>query len=404
MGLQTSAEDPAPVRTISRLVGDWIGRLSPVWIDGQVAEYRPRPGTRNQYVVLRDPDVDMSISIVADAAVLGALEPPLASGQRIIVHARPEYWTGRGSLQFRALQIRPVGIGALLEQLERLKALLAAEGLFAPERKRPLPFLPRRVGLVCGRASAAMQDVLVNARQRWPGIDFLVREVPVQGTAAVPAVTAAVQELDAIAEVDVIVIARGGGSVEDLLPFSNETLVRAVAACGTPIVSAIGHEQDTPLLDLVADLRASTPTDAAKRIVPSWAEQQDLVQGLRRRGRRTLDLLLERERTRLTESRGRMRMRIQQAIEARASDITHLRARVRALSPAATLDRGYAIVLTGDGRVVRKSTEVPDGALIQVRVAEGQFAARREDVPSIRDDATSDDATSDDAPSKGSNP
>jgi len=404
MGLQTSAEDPAPVRTISRLVGDWIGRLSPVWIDGQVAEYRPRPGTRNQYVVLRDPDVDMSISIVADAAVLGALEPPLASGQRIIVHARPEYWTGRGSLQFRALQIRPVGIGALLEQLERLKALLAAEGLFAPERKRPLPFLPRRVGLVCGRASAAMQDVLVNARQRWPGIDFVVREVPVQGTAAVPAVTAAVQELDAIAEVDVIVIARGGGSVEDLLPFSNETLVRAVAACGTPIVSAIGHEQDTPLLDLVADLRASTPTDAAKRIVPSWAEQQDLVQGLRRRGRRTLDLLLERERTRLTESRGRMRMRIQQAIEARASDITHLRARVRALSPAATLDRGYAIVLTGDGRVVRKSTEVPDGALIQVRVAEGQFAARREDVPSIRDDAPSDDATSDDATSKGSNP
>lgn len=404
MGLQTSAEDPAPVRTISRLVGDWIGRLSPVWIDGQVAEYRPRPGTRNQYVVLRDPDVDMSISIVADAAVLGALEPPLASGQRIIVHARPEYWTGRGSLQFRALQIRPVGIGALLEQLERLKALLAAEGLFAPERKRPLPFLPRRVGLVCGRASAAMQDVLVNARQRWPGIDFVVREVPVQGTAAVPAVTAAVQELDAIAEVDVIVIARGGGSVEDLLPFSNETLVRAVAACSTPIVSAIGHEQDTPLLDLVADLRASTPTDAAKRIVPSWAEQQDLIQGLRRRGRRTLDLLLERERTRLTESRGRMRMRIQQAIEARASDITHLRARVRALSPAATLDRGYAIVLTGDGRVVRRATEVPDGALVQVRVAEGQFAARREDVPSIRDDATSDDATSDDARSKGSNP
>ena len=404
MGLQTSAEDPAPVRTISRLVGDWIGRLSPVWIDGQVAEYRPRPGTRNQYVVLRDPDVDMSISIVADAAVLGALEPPLASGQRIIVHARPEYWTGRGSLQFRALQIRPVGIGALLEQLERLKALLAAEGLFAPERKRPLPFLPRRVGLVCGRASAAMQDVLVNARQRWPGIDFVVREVPVQGTAAVPAVTAAVQELDAIAEVDVIVIARGGGSVEDLLPFSNETLVRAVAACGTPIVSAIGHEQDTPLLDLVADLRASTPTDAAKRIVPSWAEQQDLIQSLRRRGRRTLEVLVERERTRLTESRGQMRKRIQQAIEARASDITHLRARVRALSPAATLDRGYAIVLTGDGRVVRRATEVPDGALVQVRVAEGQFAARREDVPSIRDDATSDDAPSDDAPSKGSNP
>lgn len=379
MGLQTSAEDPAPVRTISRLVGEWIGRLSPVWIDGQVAEYRPRPGARNIYVVLRDPDVDMSITVVADAALLGAMEPPLAAGQRIIVHARPEYWTGRGSLQFRALQIKPVGIGALLEQLERLRALLAAEGLFAPERKRPLPFLPRRIGLVCGRASAAMQDVTVNAGKRWPGVAFEVREVPVQGVHAVPAVVAAVAELDVIPEVDVIVIARGGGSVEDLLPFSNETLVRAVAACTTPVVSAIGHEQDTPLLDLVADLRASTPTDAAKRIVPSWAEQQEIVQGLRRRSRRTVDLLLDRERTRLDETRSRIRARVVQAIDARASDIGHLTARVRALSPAATLDRGYAIVLTGDGQVVRRASEVPDGALVQVRLSQGHFGARRED-------------------------
>jgi exodeoxyribonuclease VII large subunit len=206
-----------------------------------------------------------------------------------------------------------------------------------------------------------------------------VREVAVQGQQAVAAVTAAIVELDAIEEVDVIVVARGGGSVEDLLPFSNETLVRAVAACATPVVSAIGHEQDTPLLDLVADLRASTPTDAAKRIVPSWVEQHDLVQGLRKRGRRTLDVLLERERAWLSQACDRFRARMHQAIEARASDITHLHARVRALSPAATLDRGYAIVLGGDGQVVRRASEVPDGTLVEVRVSEGAFKARRED-------------------------
>lgn len=379
MGLQTSAEDPAPVRTVSRLVAEWIGRLSPVWIDGQVADYRPRPGARNCYFVLRDPDVDMSVTIVADASLLGAVEPPLAPGQRIVIHARPEYWTGRGSLQFRALQIRPVGVGALLEQLERLKALLFAEGLFAPDRKRPVPFLPRRVGLVCGRASAAMQDVIVNARLRWPSVQFEVREVPVQGVQAVSAVTASLEELDAIEEVDVIVIARGGGSVEDLLPFSNETLVRAVAACKTPVVSAIGHEQDMPLLDLVADLRASTPTDAAKRIVPSWQEQHDLVGSLRLRGRRMVEGQLEREHLRIADSRTRMRARIRQAIEARVSDIAHLGARVRALSPAATLDRGYAIVLDPAGQVVRQAELVPDGMLLQVRVADGGFRARRED-------------------------
>jgi len=381
MGLQTSAEDPAPVRTVSRLVSEWIGRLGPIWIDGQVAEYRPRPGARNCYFVLRDPDVDMSVTIVADAALLGSVEPAVAPGQRIVVHARPEYWTGRGSLQFRALQIRPVGVGALLEQLERLKALLFAEGLFSPERKRPLPFLPRRVGLVCGRASAAMQDVLVNARQRWPAVQFEVREVPVQGVQAVSAVTAAIEELDAIDDVDVIVIARGGGSVEDLLPFSNETLVRAVAACATPVVSAIGHEQDTPLLDLVADLRASTPTDAAKRIVPSWQEQHELVSMMRLRGRRTIHSLLEREQARLADSRSRIQARISQAIDARASDISHLAARVRALSPAATLDRGYAIVLDDQGHVVRHADQVADGSVVQIRLSDGAFHARRQDLP-----------------------
>ncbi|MBU6245815.1 MAG: exodeoxyribonuclease VII large subunit [Actinomycetales bacterium] len=379
MALQTSPDDPAPVRTVSRLVSDWIGRLGAVWIDGQVAEYRPRPGARNVYLVLRDPDVDMSLTVVADVALLGALEPPLAAGQRVIVHARAEFWTGRGSLQFRAREIRPVGIGALLEQLERLKALLFAEGLFAPERKQPLPFLPSRVGLVCGRASAAMQDVIVNATARWPAVQFEIREVAVQGVAAVPAVTAAVQELDGIPEVDVIVIARGGGSVEDLLPFSNETLVRAVAACRTPVVSAIGHEQDTPLLDLVADLRASTPTDAAKRIVPSWQEQQDLVAGFRRRARLVLANQVQREQGRVDDLRRRIATRVSEGVAARKSDIGHLSARVRALSPAATLDRGYAIVLGPGGQAVRRASEIPDRTLLDIRVADGGFRARRED-------------------------
>jgi exodeoxyribonuclease VII large subunit len=377
MGLDTSPEDPAPVRTVSRLVSDWIGRLGPVWIDGQVAEYRPRPGARNVYLVLRDPDVDMSLTVVADVSIAGSMDPPLAAGQRILVHAKPEFWSGRGSLQFRAKEIRPVGVGALLEQLERLKGLLFAEGLFAPERKKPLPFLPRKVGLVCGRASAAMKDVMVIASERWPGIAFEVREVAVQGVQAVPAVTEAVLELDLLEGVDVIVIARGGGSVEDLLPFSNESLVRAVSTCVTPVVSAIGHEQDTPILDLVADVRAATPTDAAKRIVPSWREQHDLVAGYRRRSRGVLGQLLQREQTRLDEARRRIDMRMRQGVQARATDIGHLTARVRALSPAATLDRGYAIVTMDGGAVVRSSTDVPPGGSLMIRVSDGTFHANR---------------------------
>lgn len=377
MALDTSPEDPAPVRTVSRLLSDWIGRLGPVWIDGQVAEYRPRPGARNVYLVLRDPDVDMSLTVVADVSIAGSMDPPLAQGQRILVHAKPEFWSGRGSLQFRAKEIRPVGVGALLEQLERLKGLLFAEGLFAPERKKPLPFLPRKIGLVCGRASAAMQDVMVIASERWPGIAFEVREVAVQGVQAVPAVTEALLELDLITEVDVIVIARGGGSVEDLLPFSNESLVRAVSTCTTPVVSAIGHEQDAPLLDLVADLRAATPTDAAKRIVPSWREQHDLVVGYRRRARGILGQLLQREQTRLEEARRRIDTRMRQGVQARATDIGHLAARVRALSPAATLDRGYAIVTMDGGAVVRRSADVPPGGSLIVRVSDGTFHANR---------------------------
>ncbi len=375
MPLETSAESPVAVRTVSRMLSDWIGRLGAVWIDGQVAEYRPRPGARNHYLVLRDTDVDMSLTVVADSSIIGRLDPPLAEGQRIVVHARPDFWAARGSLSLRAKDIRPVGLGALLAELERLRALLAAEGLFAPDRKKTLPFIPQRIGLICGRASAAMDDVLVNARERWPSIAFEVREVPVQGVQAVAAVTAALIELDAMPEVDVIILARGGGSVEDLLPFSNEALVRAVADCRTPVVSAIGHEQDAPLVDFVADLRASTPTDAAKRVVPSLTEQQALVAGLRRRGSVMLRHLVDRELQGLKHRRDQSRTIVLNRIDAASRDLEHLTARARSLSPAATLERGYAIVTAEDGSIVRSSADALAGSRIHVRLNSGRLVA-----------------------------
>lgn len=379
MALETTPESPVPVRTISRSLADWISRLGAVWVEGQIAEFRPRPGARFQYFVLRDTDVDMSLSVKADGAVIGRMDPPLAEGQRVIVHARPDFYVVRGSLSMQAREIRPVGLGALLEELARLRDLLMSEGLFAPERKKPLPFLPRRIGLVCGRNSAAMQDVLANVRDRWPAMEFEIREVPVQGPSAVSEVTQAVTELDAVSDVDVIIVTRGGGSVEDLLPFSNETLVRAVATCRTPVVSAIGHEQDVPLLDLVADLRASTPTDAAKRVVPSLDEQQQLVTTLRQRAHMVVRRRIDMDDQALAHRRTRARAIVTNRIDAAANDVRHLAARVRALSPAATLDRGYAIVLTDDGHIVRDADAIAADALLDIRVAHGRMRARREE-------------------------
>lgn len=378
MALDSSADAPVPVRTVSRLIGEWVGQLGAVWMEGQVAQFRQRPGARNQFLVLRDTDAEVSLTIVADAQLVGSVEPPLTEGQRVVIWARPEFWSGQGSLQLRARDIRPVGIGDLLASIERLKALLAAEGLFALERKVPLPFLPHTIGLICGRASAAMTDVLVNVEDRWPGTRFEVREVAVQGVNAVPEITAALAELDADPHVDVIVIARGGGSVEDLLPFSNETLVRAVATARTPVVSAIGHEQDSPLLDYVADLRASTPTDAAKRIVPSWAEESALITRLRDRARRTLLTAIERAIDSIADLRRRSLSRITRQWEAATADIDHLSARLRALSPASTLDRGYAIVTVDDGTIVRDERDVAAGDVMTIRVARGSLTARRE--------------------------
>lgn len=375
MALETGPDAPVPVRTVSRMLGEWIGKLGAIWVEGEVAEYRERPRARMQFLVLRDTEADVSLSVVADSELVGRMDPPLEAGQRIIVWARPEFWSGRGSLQLRARSLRAVGLGELLARLAALQATLAAEGLFAPERKKPLPFLPRRIGLICGRNSDAEHDVVVNARDRWPAANFVIREVAVQGANAVREVTAALLELDDVEDVDVIVITRGGGSVEDLLPFSNESLVRAVAAAQTPIVSAIGHEQDSPLLDLVADYRASTPTDAGKRIVPSFSEEDTRVRQLLARGRATVARRVDQEIAFVADSRRRMRRAQETRIDAWSNDIEHLLARTRSLSPAATLERGYAIVQGPDGAVIRDAMAVSAGTLVDIYLQHGTLQA-----------------------------
>jgi exodeoxyribonuclease VII large subunit len=381
MALETSPESPAPVRTVSRLLGDWIGRLGGIWIEGQIAQISRRPGMRTLWITLRDTDADMSLSVVAETTVVDVVSPPLAEGQRVIVYGRPEFYAGRGSLQIRAREIRPVGRGALLEELERLRALFQAEGLFAPERKRPLPFLPRRVGLISGRASAALRDVTVNARLRWPGVDFAIREVAVQGSAAVPAIVEALADLNAQAEVDVIVIARGGGSVEDLLPFSNERLIRAVVASRAPVVTAIGHEQDVPLVDLVADVRASTPTDAAKKVVPDVTEETERIAAARQRARRIVERRLLADAQEVSRARASARRALHRRVNHGLVDLEHLRARLTSLSPASTLERGYAVLRRRDGSVVRDPAVLAAGEDLDARVARGAFTVRVEDLP-----------------------
>ncbi|MFE9739771.1 exodeoxyribonuclease VII large subunit [Streptomyces sp. NPDC006477] len=400
MALTTSAEAPLPVGEVSRLIGGWIDRLGAIWVEGQITQLSRRPGAGVVFLTLRDPSYDISIGVTCYRQVFDAVADIVSEGARVVVHAKPEWYAPRGQLSLRAVEIKPVGIGELLARLEQLKRSLAGEGLFALDRKKPLPFLPHRIGLVCGRASAAERDVLENARRRWPAVAFEVRNVAVQGVKAVPQVVQAVKELDAHEDVDVIIVARGGGSVEDLLPFSDEQLVRAVAECRTPVVSAIGHEPDSPLLDLVADLRASTPTDAAKKVVPDVGEELERVRGLRDRALRTVRGLLDREERglahalarpvmehprRMVEVRedevaallARSRRVLGHLLDRADSELSHTRARVRALSPAATLERGYAVLQRADGAVVRSPEEVAEGEELRARVAEGEFAVRR---------------------------
>ncbi|MGK5732221.1 exodeoxyribonuclease VII large subunit [Streptomyces sp. URMC 124] len=399
MALNTSPDAPIPVGQVSRLIGGWIDRLGAVWVEGQITQLSRRPGAGVVFLTLRDPAHDISLSVTCYRAVFDRVADIVSEGARVVVHAKPEWYAPRGQLSLRAAEIRPVGVGELLARLEQLKKSLAAEGLFAAERKRPLPFLPQLIGLVCGRASAAERDVLENARHRWPAVRFEIRNVPVQGVQAVSRVIEAVEELDKAPGVDVIIVARGGGSVEDLLPFSDERLVRTVAACRTPVVSAIGHEPDSPLLDLVADLRASTPTDAAKRVVPDVGEELVRVRQLRERALRCVTAHLDREERGLASVRARPCMQHPQrmveeredridALTARArrtlghlldradSELSHTHARVVALSPAATLRRGYAVLQHADGSVVRDAAEVTAEEELRARVAEGEFTVR----------------------------
>ncbi len=378
MTLETSEQSPAPVRVISNLLHDYINRLSSIWIEGQVAQYRVRPGANVQFLTLRDTDAEFSLKIMVNSALIGAMDPPLAEGQRIVIFGRCDFWAKQGSLQVVAREIRAVGLGELLAQLAALKEKLTAEGIFAPEHKKPLPFLPARIGLITGRQSDAMHDVLTHTKERWPRADFEIREVAVQGVNAVGEVTAALRELDTL-ELDVIVIARGGGSMEDLLPFSNEALIRAVSIAGTPIVSAIGHEQDTPLLDFVADLRASTPTDAAKRIVPSVVEERRNLAELRARNLRAIANALDVNKLKLHELRNRLTQRVTHRIDAELATVTHLRAQIRALSPAATLERGYAIVQSVKGEIIRDQAQIAVDQEVQIRVSVGEFSATRND-------------------------
>lgn len=398
-GPRSTAEEPWPVRVVSQKVGAWIAKLGWVWVDGQIAQISRRPGTGVVFLTLRDPSADLSLTVTAHRDVLDAGAPDLADGARVVLHARPEFYPARGTLSLRADEIRQVGLGELLARLEKLKKLLAAEGLFDRARKRRPPFLPGRVGLITGRASAAERDVLTNARRRWPAVDFRVVNVPVQGPTAVPQMVEALRALDRDETIDVIVLARGGGSVEDLLPFSDEALCRAVFACRTPVVSAVGHETDAPLVDYVADVRASTPTDAAKRVVPDLLEEQRGLELARHRLDRAVTHRLDREGQRIEDLRSRpvlrrpylmveqrgqevaaLRDRAARNLDHRLSGarvaLEHTLARLRALSPAATLQRGYAIVRRSDGHVVRSSGEVADGDALRLRLGEGEIAAK----------------------------
>lgn len=398
MALQTSPERPAPVRVISQAIGAWINRLGAVWVEGQVAQLNRRAGTQTAFLTLRDPAADLSLQVTCPPYVLDAVEPPLTDGARVVVHAKPAWYYTRGTLSLAATEIRQVGVGELLARIERLRRMLAAEGLFASERKRALPFLPRVVGLICGRGSAAEHDVLENAKRRWPAVQIEVAEVAVQGTSAVPQVVEALRAMDRNTEIDVVIIARGGGSTEDLLPFSDETLVRAIAEARTPVVTAIGHESDTPLVDLVADVRASTPTDAAKWVVPDITGELDRVSRARDRIRTALRHRLDAEASRLAAVRSRpvladpasgLRQRhdevaalrtrattaVRHRVERAFDEVTHHRARVRALSPAATLERGYAVVQRMDDTVVRQPGDVAVGDPVRLLVSGGELGA-----------------------------
>jgi exodeoxyribonuclease VII large subunit len=399
-----SAENPFPVRAVAIRVAGWIDKLGTVWVEGQLAQLNIRAESKTVFMVLRDPAADMSLTVTCPRDLVLNAPVKLVEGTQVVVCGKPSFYTGRGTFSLRLSEIRAVGVGELLARIDRLRRLLDAEGLFDPRLKRPIPFLPNMIGLITGRASAAERDVTTVASARWPAVRFAVRNTAVQGPNAVAQIVEALRELDRDQAVDVIVLARGGGSVEDLLPFSDETLCRAIAVCRTPVISAVGHEPDNPLCDLVADLRAATPTDAAKRVVPDTAAEQRGIHDLRRRSAQALRNWVSREQRALTQLRSRpvlaepltaltaraeeihrarsaVRRDITRLVAAESERVGHLAARLATLGPAATLARGYAVVQTVPAgsseamRVLRSVEEAPAGTRLRVRVSDGAVAA-----------------------------
>lgn len=407
--METSVEKPAPVRAIANAISGWIDRLGPVWVEGQVAQVNRRAGMGTVFLTLRDSVADISVTVTCSRVYYDSLPAPIQDGASVVIHAKPSYYANRGTLSLQAREIRAVGLGELMARIEQRRQLLAAEGLFALERKRALPFLPTRIGLITAPNSAAERDVLDNTTRRWPGVTFQVTYAAMQGPRSAAEVMEVLDRLDRDPGVDVIVIARGGGSFEDLLPFSDEGLIRAVAKARTPVVSAIGHEPDSPLLDLVADARASTPTDAAKLVVPDVAHELTGIEQARIRMRRAVGSWLDREQRGLDALRSRPAMadprsliddrmaeldghreRIRRSLGHRldraADDIAHHRARARALSPLETLRRGYAVLQDGDGHVVTSATGIAPGAAMSVRVADGRIHVTATDTELLESD------------------
>lgn len=392
----STADAPWPVGELSQKIKGYIDRLGSVWVEGEITQWGVSGG--NVYGKLKDLSVDATVSFNVWSSVKAKLPQGLGQGDRVVALVKANWWVKGGSLTMQVFEMRRVGLGDLLERLERLKQQLRAEGLFDPARKRPLPFLPHCIGLVTGADSDAEKDVLRNAQLRWPSVRFRVHHSAVQGERAVGELVAGIRALDADPEVDVIIVARGGGDFQNLLPFSDEAVVRAAAACETPLVSAIGHENDRPLLDEVADLRASTPTDAAKRVVPDVSDELAKVQQVRSRLLTRVTGLIGTEIDRLAQIRSRPALAsaswiidqraeeltrfvargvelTTRGLERAHLDLTERRGQLRALSPQHTLDRGYAIVQTGAGAVVRDAAETSAGDDLVVTLARGRIAA-----------------------------
>ncbi len=398
-----SPDTPWPVAEVNAKVKGWIEKLGFLWVEGQITQVNMKPNWRLSYITLRDVEQEKSVQLTVATSTMKKLTTPLKNGDRVVVYGKPAFYDARGQFSLWVTQIRPVGIGELLARIEQLKKALHAEGLFDPRLKTAPPFLPMKIGLVTGRGSAAERDVLSVAHDRWPAVRFEVINTAVQGANAVPEVISALQSLEANPSVDVIIVARGGGSVEDLLPFSEEAMIRQVSRMRTPVVSAIGHEPDNPLLDLVADVRAATPTDAAKRVVPdvvgerqfladqrtraanslrSWLQaEQRTVRDLRTRPVLADPMLaVQRQRDILTEASQRSQRAVQIIIRDMRSQVSSLKAQVNALGPAQTLARGYSVVqaIPRDGSgpfVVSTVQDVNPGSQLRIRVADGSITA-----------------------------